>query len=350
MTGLTIADIARMAGGTHTGEGQQEISGFAPIDQAEAGALSFLSNPKYTQHLYSTKASAVLVERSFIPQQAVSAELIFVENVYQTLSQLLQMMNGGGPGKMGIEQPSHIGQGCQTEENNYIGAFAYIGDRVKLASGVQIYPHCFIGDDALIGENTIIYAGAKIYARTEIGRGCIIHSGAVIGSDGFGFARGADGSYAKVPQLGKVIIKDNVEIGANTTIDRATLNATVIGQGVKLDNLIQIAHNVEIGENTVMAAQAGVSGSTKVGAGSSIGGQVGIIGHINLAPGSQVAAQSGVASSLTVEDGKWFGSPAIEARLAARVQVVIKKLPELYRTIQTLETEMKKILEKEKTG
>ena len=334
---ITVDQLAEMVHGTVEGDGSKWIDKFAPIEEAEEGSLSFLSNSKYNHYLYTTQATAVLVEKDFVPEKEVSCCLIRVEQVYATLSGLLDKFTANPNRKTGIEQPSSIGKGSEYGEGLYLGAFAYIGDNVKIGKNVSIYPQSFIGDNTIIGDDTIVYAGVRVYSDTEIGANCILHSGCVIGSDGFGFAIQADGSYKKIPQTGKVILKDNVEIGANTTIDRATIKATIIENGVKLDNLIQIAHNVEIGENTAIAAQAGISGSTKIGKGSAIGGQVGIVGHITVADGSQIGAQSGVSKSITQKNEKWFGSPADEYKNAIKALVIFKKLPELYQRIAAAE-------------
>jgi UDP-3-O-[3-hydroxymyristoyl] glucosamine N-acyltransferase len=340
---LTVQELANMIGGKVEGDGSREIEKFAPIEEAEEGALSFLSNAKYNHYLYETKATCVLVEPDFVAEKPFTATLIRVPNVYMTLSSLLEKFTQQDTGKRGIEQPSYIAESAKKGNDIYVGAFAYIGDNAVIGDKANIYPQAYIGEDVKIGKNTIIYSGVKIYAGCEVGDNCIIHSGVVIGSDGFGFAPQPDGTYKKIPQTGKVIIKDNVEIGANTTIDRATIKATIIEEGVKLDNLIQIAHNVEVGAHTVIAAQAGISGSTKIGARSAIGGQVGLVGHITVAEGSQIGAQSGVSKAITEPNEKWFGSPAVPYKIAFKLQALFKKLPEIYEKIQTLEKELKEL-------
>ncbi|MDQ3072971.1 MAG: UDP-3-O-(3-hydroxymyristoyl)glucosamine N-acyltransferase [Bacteroidota bacterium] len=338
---FTVEEIAKMVNGKVDGNREKLINHFAPIEDATEGAISFLSNNKYLPHLYKSTASAVLVGKDFISQQTVSPSLIYVEDVYTTLALLLEKFGGQKEVKKGIEEPSYIASSAVLGENCYIGAFTYIGESVKIGKNVQVYPHTYIGDYSVIGDNTVLHAGSKIYSSTTIGKNCILHSGCVVGSDGFGFAPQKNGSFQKIPQLGRVIIHDFVEIGANTTIDRATINATIIGKGVKLDNLIQVAHNVEIGSYTAIAAQAGISGSTKIGQRCLVGGQVGIVGHIEVAEGTQIGAQSGVAQAITQPGQKLFGSPALPFREAVRAQKVFKSLPELEKRIIALEKELK---------
>jgi UDP-3-O-[3-hydroxymyristoyl] glucosamine N-acyltransferase len=337
---LTVDQLASMIGGRVEGNGQAELTHFAPIEEAGEGALSFIANSKYGHYLHETKASALLVGNDFVADGEYSPALIRVKDVYSTLSILLDQFSPAKEKKKGIEQPAYISPSAQISDEAYLGAFSYAGENVKVGKGAQIYPQVFLGDGVEVGENTTIYAGAKIYAGCKIGNNCIIHAGAVIGSDGFGFAPQPDGSYKKIPQNGIVIIKDNVEIGANTTIDRATLKATIIENGVKLDNLIQVAHNVEIGKNTAIASQAGISGSAKIGENCMIGGQVGIVGHIAIADGSLIGAQSGVAKAIEEKNKKWFGSPAVPLTDAIRSQAIFKKLPELYSRINRLEQEI----------
>ena len=293
---LTASQLAAIVNGTVEGDENVKVSTFARIEEGHSGALSFLANPKYTHHIYSTDSSVVLVKKDFTPEQPVKATLIRVDDPYATVAHLLEMVTQMSKvEKAGIETPSFISEGVDVPEDAYVGAFAYIGKGVKLAPGVKIYPQVYIGDGCEVGEGSVLYAGVKIYAGCKVGKRCIIHSGAVIGADGFGFAP-VDGGYEKIPQTGNVEIEDDVEIGANTTIDRAMMGATRIGRGVKLDNLIQIAHNCSVGEHTVMAAQAGVAGSAKIGAHCMVGGQVGFVGHISIADGTQIGAQSGVST------------------------------------------------------
>ncbi|RYD77943.1 MAG: UDP-3-O-(3-hydroxymyristoyl)glucosamine N-acyltransferase [Sphingobacteriales bacterium] len=340
---ISVKELAAMIGGKIEGNEDARIRTFSPIEEAEEGSLSFLSNPKYTDFLYTTKATAVLVDNNFKADKDFSATLIRVEDVYTTLSGLLDKFNAAQKDtKTGIEQPCHISLTAKIGSDVYVGAFAYLGENVEIGNGSKIYPQSYIGDGVKIGENTTVYPGVKIYANCEIGNNSILHAGCVIGSDGFGFAPQADGSYKKVPQTGKVIVGNDVEIGANTTIDRATIKATIIEDGVKLDNLIQVAHNVEIGQNTAIASQTGISGSTKLGKNCIIGGQVGIVGHINIADGSQIGAQSGIAKAISVPKKRWFGSPAIDYKDALKSQIIFKKLPELYNRIQQLEQAIEK--------
>ncbi|MDE5673456.1 MAG: UDP-3-O-(3-hydroxymyristoyl)glucosamine N-acyltransferase [Duncaniella sp.] len=337
---LTASQLAAIVNGTVEGDENVKVSTFARIEEGHSGALSFLANPKYTHHIYSTESSVVLVKNDFTPEQPVKATLIRVEDPYATVARLLEMVSQMSKvEKVGIETPSFISEGVDVPDNAYVGAFAYIGKGVKLAPGVKIYPQVYIGDGCEIGEGTILYAGVKIYAGCKVGKRCIIHSGAVIGADGFGFAP-VDGGYEKIPQTGNVEIEDDVEIGANTTIDRAMMGATRIGKGVKLDNLIQIAHNCSVGEHTVMAAQAGVAGSAKIGAHCMVGGQVGFVGHISIADGTQIGAQSGV-SKPTKPGDRVMGSPAVDMGEYARGLVYAKKLGSLYERVKELEKKIK---------
>lgn len=337
---LTASQLAAIVNGTVEGDENVKVSTFARIEEGHSGALSFLANPKYTHHIYSTDSSVVLVKKDFTPEQPVKATLIRVDDPYATVAHLLEMVTQMSKvEKVGVETPSFISEGVEVPDNAYVGAFAYIGKGVKLAPGVKIYPQVYIGDGCEVGEGTVLYAGVKIYAGCKVGRRCIIHSGAVIGADGFGFAP-VDGGYEKIPQTGNVEIEDDVEIGANTTIDRAMMGATRIGKGVKLDNLIQIAHNCSVGEHTVMAAQAGVAGSAKIGAHCMVGGQVGFVGHISIADGTQIGAQSGV-SKPTKPGDRVMGSPAVDMGEYARGLVYAKKLGSLYERVKELEKKIK---------
>lgn len=334
---FTASQIAGLVDGTVVGDGDAKVSDFAKIEEAHHGAITFLANPKYTQFIYTTDASIVLVRHDFEPEHPVKATLIKVEDPYATLSNLLEMVAKAlTPEKRGIEQPCHIGSDVDVDSDSYVGAFAYIGEGVTLGRGVKIYPQAYIGDGASIGDGTIIYPGARVYHGCRIGARCIIHAGAVIGADGFGFAPLPDGTYHKIPQLGIVVVEDDVEIGANTTVDRATMGNTVIGRGVKLDNLIQAAHNTSIGHDTVIAAQAGIAGSTKIGANCMIGGQVGFAGHIEVGDRVKIGAQSGIPSS--VPDGaNLIGYPAVPFGEFARNNVHIKRLGKLFDRVAALE-------------
>ncbi len=339
---FTAKQIAELLNGSVEGNPDAVVNRLSKIEEGAVGSLSFLSNPKYESYLYSTRASVVIVNEDLQPTDTFTATLIRVPNAYSAFSVLLEKYEEmRKASKTGIEQPSFVDASATVGKNAYIGAFAYIGANAKIGDNVKIYPHAYIGDNVTVGNNSTIYPSVSIYYDCRIGNDVIIHSGAVIGSDGFGFAPQADGSYHKISQIGNVVIEDNVEIGANTCIDRAT----IIRKGVKLDNLIQLAHNVEVGENTVIASQTGVSGSAKVGENAIIGGQVGIVGHITIAKGSQIQAKSGINKSLEEEGKKWAGAPASSYNAHMRAQVVLSRLPELERKIEELE----RLLEEKKT-
>ncbi|WP_296945031.1 UDP-3-O-(3-hydroxymyristoyl)glucosamine N-acyltransferase [uncultured Dysgonomonas sp.] len=338
---FTAEQIATVLNGTIEGDSSVVVNNFSRIEDGKPGTLTFLANPKYTHYIYSTDASIVLVNNDFVADQPVKATLIRCFNAYAALAILLDMVEKTKPQKTGIEAMSYIASNVKYGENIYVGAFAYIAENVKIGNNTKIYPQVYIGENVTIGDNTIIYPGAKVYQGCTIGNNCIIHAGAVIGSDGFGFAP-EDGIYKKIPQMGIVIIEDDVEIGANTTIDRAVMDATVVHRGVKLDNLIQIAHNVEIGENTVMAAQVGVSGSTKIGKHCVFGGQVGLGGHITIGDNSSVGAQSGIISNIE-SDSKILGSPAIPVKNFFKSSVVFPKLPDMYRQLAQLQKEVEEL-------
>lgn len=334
---FTAHELGLMLNGTIEGDPEVSVNQLAKIEEAKSGSLSFLANPKYEQYLYTTEASVVIINHDQVLTEPVKSTLLRVDNAYSAITVLLEKYNTLKLNKSGIEQPSFIHPSATVGENAYVGAFAYIGANVKIGQNCKIYPQSYIADDVVIGDNVTLYPGVKIYFDCRLGNNIIIHSGTVIGGDGFGFAPVGDGSYSKISQIGNVIIEDDVEIGANTTVDRATMGSTIIRKGVKLDNLIQIAHNVEISSNTVVAAQTGISGSTKVGENCIIGGQVGIVGHINIAKGTQIQAQSGISRSLIVEGKKWAGSPAVSYTDNLRSQVVINRLPELEKKINELE-------------
>ncbi len=335
---FTLAQIAHILSGELKGNGQAKVNKVGNIEQGGEGVITFLSNPKYEPFIYTTTATAVIVGREFKAKGAIAANLIVVDDPYLSFTALLEEYHKlTSFQKTGIEQPSFVGEKSSLGKNVYLGAFAYLGNNVTIGDNVKIYPGTYVGDGVAIGNNTILYAGVRIYARTKIGRHCVIHSGAVIGSDGFGFAPKEDGSYKTIPQLGNVVIEDHVDIGANTTIDCATFNSTIIREGVKLDNLIQVGHNAEIGKHTVIAAQAGVSGSSKVGEYSMIGGQVGIAGHIKLGPKTKIAAQSGISKSVEEEGKILFGSPAFEHLQYIKSATLFRRLPELNQKIRELE-------------
>nr|WP_050701285.1 UDP-3-O-(3-hydroxymyristoyl)glucosamine N-acyltransferase [Dysgonomonas sp. BGC7] len=335
---FTAEQIATVLNGTIEGDPSVVVNNFSKIEEGKPGSLTFLANPKYTHYIYTTNASIVLVNNDFISDQPIKATLIRCYNAYAALAILLDMVEKTKPQKVGIEPMSYISETAKVGNNTYVGAFAYIGDNAKVGDGTKLYPQTYVGDNVAIGDNTIIYPGVKIYAGCTIGNNCILHAGAVIGSDGFGFAP-EDGVFKKIPQMGIVAIEDDVEIGANTTIDRAVMDATIIHKGVKLDNLIQIAHNVEVGENTVMAAQVGISGSTKVGKNCMFGGQVGLGGHISIGDNANIGAQSGIISNIK-PDAKILGSPAIPVRDFFKSSVVFPKLPEMYKQIAQLQKEI----------
>lgn len=326
-----------MLNGTVQGDPDVSVNQLAKIEEATAGSLSFLANPKYEQYLYTTNASIIIVNNDLELSEPVKSTLVRVENAYSAFTVLLEKYNTIKLNKTGIEQPSFIHPSAKIGKNVYVGAFAYIGPGVTIGDNCKIYPNTYIADGVVVGNDVTFYAGVKVYFDCNIGNRVIVHSGTVIGGDGFGFAPNADGSYTKVSQIGNVIVEDDVEIGANTTIDRATLGSTIIRRGVKLDNLIQIAHNVEIGADTVVAAQTGISGSTKIGENCIIGGQVGIVGHISLAKGTQIQAKSGISRNIDTEGKKWAGSPAFPYTDHMRSQVVLARLPELEKRIIELE-------------
>lgn len=335
---FTIEQIATLLKGIIKGESSLKVSRLEKIQEATKGSISFLANPKYESHIYTTQATAVIVNKSFVPQQVISTTLIQVDDAYLAFTNLLEEYHKITTfSKKGVEEPSYISEDSTTGENIYRGAFSYIGANSHLGHNVKVYPHVFIGDNVSIGDNTIIYPGVKIYAHTKIGNHCTIHAGAVIGSDGFGFAPQQDGSYKTIPQIGNVVIEDHVSIGANTTIDCATLGSTYIKQGVKLDNLIQIGHNVEIGKHTVIAAQSGVSGSSTIGDYCVIAGQVGIVGHIQIGHKSTIAAQSGVAKSYPGNNNVLLGSPAFDRKTYLRSYALFKNLSEMQERLKKLE-------------
>lgn len=326
---LTPQLIASLIDGKVEGDGNVRLTGFAKIEEAAPGYVTFIANPKYSHYIYETEASAVLVSDDFVVERPVSPVLIRVKDPYVALADLMNAMESTRPKPQGIEQPCFIAEGVVVPDDAYIGAFAYIGKGVHLGKGVKVYPQSYIGENVTIGDGTVIRAGVRIYQDCVIGKECIIHSGAVIGADGFGFAPRPDGTYEKIPQIGNVVIDDDVEIGANTTVDRATFGSTRIGKGTKLDNLIQVAHNVEIGTGNVFAAQVGVAGSTKIGDFNQVGGQVGFAGHIHVGNMNQFGAQSGIPNN--VGDGnRLIGYPAVGLRQFAKTQVYLKRLGELF--------------------
>jgi UDP-3-O-[3-hydroxymyristoyl] glucosamine N-acyltransferase len=336
---FTALQIATLIKGKIDGNPDVKVSHVAKIEEAGELSLSFVANPKYEDFLYTSNASVIIINESFELAKPVKATLIRVKDAYSGFALLLEKYNEitSRTGKNGIEQPCFVSKSASIGKNVYIGAFSYIGDNAMICDGVKIYPGCYVGDNVVINENSKLYAGVKIYDGCSLGSRVIIHSGTVIGGDGFGFAPQNDGVYKKVPQIGNVIIEDDVEIGANTTIDRATMGSTIIRKGVKLDNLIQIAHNVEIGEHTVIAAQSGVSGSTKVGKNCMIGGQVGIVGHIHIADGTRIGAKSGISKSVTAPYSAINGSPAFDYKSSLKSQAVFRNLPEVHQRLLKME-------------
>lgn len=348
---FSVKQIASLLQGRIEGDENVTVHDFSKIEEGRPGTLTFLANLKYSHYIYTTKASVALVNDSFTPEKELpdTLTLIRVPDAYAALAQLLNLVEQYKPRKKGIEAMSFVASSAHlSEEEVYIGAFAYIGENVVLGKNVAIYPHAYIGDNVRIDDDTIVYSGVSVYAGCQIGKRCILHSGSVIGSDGFGFAKEGE-SYRKIPQMGNVVIEDDVEIGANTTIDRAVMDSTIIRKGVKLDNLIQVAHNVEVGENTAMAAQVGVSGSTKIGKNCVFGGQVGLGGHIKIGDNVSLGAQSGCISN--IESGKsLLGSPPIGVNNFFRSSIIFSKLPDMYRTLNQLQKEvetLKKELNKE---
>ncbi|MES2779860.1 MAG: UDP-3-O-(3-hydroxymyristoyl)glucosamine N-acyltransferase [Bacteroidota bacterium] len=340
---ISVAELSALLQGEVVGDEKALLNKVAKIEEGEPGALSFLANPKYEPHLYETKSTAVLVNRNFTPSAPVTATLIKVDDAYASFTALLEQYANVALHKHGIDQAASIHPQAILAGNVYVGAHVVVEGGATIGEGSKIFPQVYVGDRVSIGKNVILYPGVKIYHDCVIGDNCIIHAGTVIGSDGFGFAPLADRSYKKIPQTGNVMIESDVEIGSNCSIDRATMGSTVIRKGVKLDNQIQIAHNVEIGEHTVIASQAGIAGSTKIGKYCVVGGQVGFAGHITIADGSMFGAQSGIASSIKDENGKWFGSPAFEYKEVLKSSVVYKRLPELEKRINELEKLLKDI-------
>ncbi len=344
---FTAKAIASYLKGEVEGDPEVKVYDISRIEEGKKGTLSFLANPKYSKYIYTTEASIVLINKDMELEKKVSPTLIRVDDAYQAFASLLDLYNQAVPQKAGIDNPSFVSSSCRLGENIYIGAFAYLGENVKIGNNVRIYPQVYLGDNVSLGDNTILYPGVKIYHDCIVGSSCIIHAGTVIGSDGFGFAPQESSNYKKIPQIGNVIIKDDVEIGANVAIDRATIGSTVIGRGVKLDNLIQVAHNVEIGENTVIIAQAGIAGSTKIGKNCIIAAQAGIVGHLRIADKVIVGAQSGVTNNIEKEGDIVLGSPAYYAGEKKREIAVAKQLPSIYKRFNVLEKEIQKLKKNE---
>jgi UDP-3-O-[3-hydroxymyristoyl] glucosamine N-acyltransferase len=334
---FSAQQIAMLLGGKITGDANRKVSDVGSIETAKEGQLTFLCDAKYITHLPSTNASVVLMTESIPFEGETQATIIRVENARAAMGQLLALVaKAMNPAKQGIEQPSFISEGVEVPEDAYIGAFAYIGKNVKLGKGVQIYPHTYVGDNVRIGDNTILYSGVKIYYNCVIGKDCILHAGVVVGSDGFGFEPDAKGVNQKLPQIGNVIIEDDVEIGANTTVDRAMMGSSIIRRNAKIDNLVQVAHNVEVGESTFLCSQVGIAGSSKIGGHCILAGQVGVAGHLEIADNCVFGAQSGIPSSVK-KSGMYQGSPAIDAMNWRRSSVGFKQLPDIIKRLQELE-------------
>jgi UDP-3-O-[3-hydroxymyristoyl] glucosamine N-acyltransferase len=337
---FTAEQIAGILNGVVIGNPNAEVYKLSKIEEGSEGSLTFLSNPKYLNYIYTTQATITIVNNTFIPESDLSTTLIKVEDAYLSFSKLLEFYDQAkNANKIGIEQPSFLSKSVKYGDNFYLGSFSYIEDNVKLGNNVKIYPNCFVGENVTIGNDVTIFAGAKIYSETVIGSNCIIHSGVIIGADGFGFAPNSDGTFSKIPQIGNVILEENVDVGANTMIDKATMGSTIIRKGVKLDNLIQIGHNVEIGENTVIAAQTGIAGSTKIGKNCMIGGQVGIAGHLSIGNNVRIQAQSGVGRN--VNDNEILqGSPTFGYNDFSKSYVHFKNLPKIVTEIEELKKQI----------
>jgi len=334
---FSAQQIADFLGGEIQGNPLVKVSDFSKIEEGRPGTLSFLSNPKYSQYLYGSQASIILVNKDFNPERDVLATLIRVNDAYQSLAQLMSLVDQTKPQKTGISTLAFISKSAEIGENAYIAAFACIGENVKVGNNAKIHSGCNLEDGVVVGDNTTFYSGVKIYKDCVIGSNCILHSGVVIGSDGFGFAPTGDGTYKKIPQMGNVVLEDDVEIGSNSIVDRATLGSTIIRRGVKIDNLVQIAHNVEVGANTVIAAQSGISGSTKLGQNCVLAGQVGLAGHLQIADGTIFGAQSGVANSVKVPNQTLQGSPVMPLMNFHKSAIVHKNLPELQKLIYAMQ-------------
>ncbi|HUX94661.1 MAG TPA: UDP-3-O-(3-hydroxymyristoyl)glucosamine N-acyltransferase [Bacteroidales bacterium] len=343
---FTASVIAGFLKGEIEGNPEVKVNTIAKIEEGHEGALSFLANPKYEHYIYTTNSSIVLVNKSFVPSGKINATLIRVENAYESFAALLRMVDQARPRKKGIHPTAVIEPTAKVGNDVYIGPYVYIGDNCHVGDSCSLYANVYIGDNTKVGSGSVLYMGVKVYHECLLGEGCIIHAGSVIGSDGFGFAPQSENEYMKIPQLGNVILEDNVEIGANVTIDRATMGSTIIRRGVKLDNLIQIGHNVEVGANSVMAAQTGIAGSTKIGKNCMFGGQVGIAGHLKIAAGSKIGAQAGILGDVKDEDTVIIGSPAFEIKQFMKSSVLFRRLPDMKVKIDNLEKEIETLKKK----
>lgn len=342
---FSALQLATMLDGKLEGNPDVKVSNIAKIEEAGEGMLSFIANPKYEEFIYTTNASILIVNESLVIERPIKSTLIRVKDAYSSFALLLEQYRYLTGNKSGIQQPSYIPTSVKMGENVFVGAFAYLGENVVLGNNVKIYPGVYLGDNVIVNNDSILYPGVKVYDNCIVGSRVMLHAGCVIGGDGFGFAPQPDSSYKKVPQIGNVVIHDDVEIGANTTIDRATMGSTVIRKGVKLDNLIQVAHNVDIGTNTVIAAQTGVSGSTKIGQNCVIGGQVGMVGHIHIADSTKINAQSGLSKSITIPNTSLTGSPAYDYKSSLKSQAIFRNLPDLEKRVKELEEMVKQLLQ-----
>jgi UDP-3-O-[3-hydroxymyristoyl] glucosamine N-acyltransferase len=340
---FTASVIAEFLKGSVEGNPEAAVNDVSKIEEGRAGTLSFLANPKYEKYIYDTESSVVIVNEDFSPQKKVPATLIRVQNAYESFAALLRLYEQSKPKKTGISPLAGVAESASLGKDVYVGEFTVVSENVILGEGAQLYPQVYVGDNVKIGDGTILHPGVKVYEGCVIGAKCVIHAGAIVGGDGFGFAPNQENNYEKIPQVGKVIIEDHVEVGANTTIDRATMGATILRKGVKLDNLIMIGHNVEVDENTVIAAQSGISGSSKVGKNCMFGGQVGLIGHITIASGVKIAAQSGISKDIKDEGIVVQGSPAFEFGPYQRSMAIFRNLPKLFTQVNQLENKTKNL-------
>ena len=340
---FTALQIAALLGGTVEGDPNVEVWNVAKIEEGAPGMLSFLANPKYTPYIYETESSVVIVNNSFVAEKSISATLIRVEDAYASFAKLLAYYDQVSQDKKGISSLAFVCPSARYGENIYLGEFAYVGENVIIGNNVKVYPQVYIGDGTVIGDNTVLYPGVRLYRNTVVGKRCIIHAGAVIGADGFGFAPQEDGHYEKIPQVGNVLIDDDVEIGANTTIDRSTMGSTHIHKGVKLDNLVHLAHNVEVGENSALAAQVGVSGSTHLGKNCVVGGQSGFVGHLHIADGSKFGGQCGIMGSIREDNQEFMGTPIQPLRQYLKSNARFRHIDEMARKIEELEKEVEKL-------
>lgn len=340
---FTASQIAALLGGTVDGDPNAEVWNVAKIEEGAPGMLSFLANPKYTSYIYETKSSAVIVNESFVPEKPVAATLIRVQDAYASFGKLLSIYDQMSQQKEGISSLAFVAATAQCGDNLYLGEFAFVGENARIGNNVKIYPQVYVGDGCVVGDGTTLYPGVKLYRNTVVGKRCILHAGAVIGADGFGFAPQEDGHYEKIPQVGNVMIDDDVEIGANTTIDRSTMGSTRIHKGVKLDNLVHLAHNVEVGENSALAAQVGVSGSTHLGKNCVVGGQSGFVGHLHIADGSKFGGQCGVMGDIKQENQEFMGTPIQPLRQYLVSNARFRHIDEMARKLDALEKELKEL-------